>query len=331
MMAYRSKKYELSASKINCFISCRRKYFLRYVENLVPIKTSQIMGEGSLFHHGAALMFDLMKKCGDSSYDPSFDVVAQSVRETAQEYELDEYSAESVVESLFAFCRSDIFGRLKVTETEKHVKTAVNGTHIHGYFDALGTVRVNDSLEVPVIVELKRRKQVTERVVQHTAYQYQPALYSLIAREMGIKNMGVLYLNMKACPLTPYVKTPDEDIKYKKDGEPYAWVKLEDESVREFAARVRQWYEECEDPVVHHLDRRNESQTRDVIKDIGNVKRDMVNASKRDSYYRNPNCCSVMPCEFASICLEDTQELRAGCFCGGNVFPVEETQEGTQL
>lgn len=322
-MAYRSKKYELSASKILCFTSCRRKYFLRYVEQLVPLRTSQIMNEGSLFHFGAALLFDLKRQAG--GHEPEFGIVLNAVKSKAYEYGLDEYSATSVIESLLKLTQSEIYQKLEITHTEKHVKTKINNTSLHGYFDAIGTV--NFGTKVPVIVELKRRKQLTEKVIQHTAYQYQPALYSIIARELGIENAGVLYINMKACSLKPKLTTPTEDRKYKKDGEPYSWVQLEDESPRDFGFRVREWYD-SEDAVVYHLDTRTESQMDESVRDIMDIKRDMINAANRSAFYKNPNCCAIMGCEFESVCLEDTPELRAGCFGCKQQQAAQVIQEG---
>ena len=322
-------KYELSASRIGCFATCRRKYFLRYVEKLVPLRSPQVMSEGSLFHEGAALLFDLKREVERAGgAEPDFGFVAQYVQGKAAEHDLDEYSATAVVETLFVLLRSEVFSRLHITHTEKHVRHKVGATHLQGYFDAVGTVDTSAG-PVPVIVELKRRKQLPERVVQHTAFQYQPALYALLARELGIENAGVLYLNLRACPLTPKKATPEEERKLKKNGEPYAWVVLEDESVADYRLRVRQWYEENE-AIVTHVDRRTDAQMDETAHTVDVIRRDIVSATQRGAFYRNPNACAVMPCEYASVCLEDTPELREGCFeCAAHKTEKNQTnQEG---
>jgi len=330
MTTSRSKKprskYELSASRINCFATCRRKYFLRYVEKLVPLHGSQIMNEGSLFHEGAAFLFDLKRSVESTGgQEPEFGVVAAHVANRAAEFDLDAYSTAAVIETLGVMVRSPIYARLKITHTEQHVRTKIGATHLQGYFDAVGTVDT-DTGPVPVIVELKRRKQIPERVVQHTAFQYQPALYSLIARDLGIENAGVLYLNMRACSLTPKLATPEGEIKYKKNGEPYAWVRLEDETVAEYRERVREWYNENE-AIVVHLDRRTNAQMDETASTVDTVRRDIVSATRRGAFYRNPNACSIMPCEYASVCLEDTPELREGCF-SCTAHKPKQAQEG---
>ena len=41
---------KISASKVKCYKSCKRAYYFRYVEELVPVETAQPLVDGSNYH-----------------------------------------------------------------------------------------------------------------------------------------------------------------------------------------------------------------------------------------------------------------------------------------
>lgn len=41
---------KISASKVKCYKACKRAYYIRYVEELVPVETAQPLVDGSNYH-----------------------------------------------------------------------------------------------------------------------------------------------------------------------------------------------------------------------------------------------------------------------------------------
>lgn len=313
-MISHSKSKTLSYSKVGCFLACRRMFFLRYVEDLIPLSTPEVMSEGSLFHAVVAAIFKAMTE-SVSSKESVMAAAQEVINNMSAEYGLDQYSVVRVMESVQAFCSSYVFGRLAVSETEKHLKCTLRrgnkAVRIHGYLDAIGTLSMVDGIDTPVIIELKRKKQMSESVTAHTAFDYQPPFYTVLAEQNGMGRMAVLYLMVAACGLSPKKATPMEQRKYKTNGEPYAWVVLEDETVEEYRVRVHEWHLAKQGAdVLTHVDKRNKDQTKAFVDDMLQVAQDMSTCKRNRYYYRNPRTCAIVPCQYASVCLEDTPELR---------------------
>ena len=63
---------------------------------------------------------------------------------------------------------------------------------------------------------------------------------------------------------------------------------------------------------------RNKNQVEKLIEDVKKLATDMRACERDGSYYMNPSHCQMMSCPYASICLEDTPEVRAANFCARN-------------
>lgn len=337
MTTSRSKSNTLSYSKTNCFMSCRKRFFFQYNEGIVPITSPIVMSEGKTFHDIMSAVFVGIASCTTgfkTRSEVALDLLAaeqeKRYMDTPQE---DLFSLVAVTESVRAMCTSPVFDRLHVEQSELHLKCTIKKgnkrVRVHGYLDGIGSVQLDEGCDAhPIILEMKRRKQINESTLAHTAFDYQSPFYSTMAKECGLGERAVLYVTVKAPSIQPKKSTPMEDRKYKLNGEPYAWVVLEDESPEQYRARVREWYAEAgTDAVVTHVDKRNASQLSLFVDDLMNTVQDMRTCQRNRYYYRNPTACAVMPCPYASICLEDTPELRSMNFVQRATTPAGTSTE----
>ena len=106
----------------------------------------------------------------------------------------------------------------------------------------------------------------------------------------------------------------------------YANMNERDERPDEFAVRVADWYRAQADniasgvqspdtsPFVQHFVYRTDAQLAEIKKRFTQLCSDLRKATREGAWYPNAQACSILPCAFASVCIEDTPEARAGNF-----------------
>jgi hypothetical protein len=179
---------------------------------------------------------------------------------------------------------------LELKEVEQKFCVSLGyGIRLIGYIDG-----ITDNY----LVEHKTAARVDATYLHHLLWDEQATNY-LIASGMD----KILYIIIQKCTLKPHKETINK--KYKADGTLYANMYDHDEPENEYVERVRSWYDaECR--ITTQVVSRTTAQKNSHLQDLKNVIKDIKNAA----YYRNPKACSIFGCPFASICLEDTPEVR---------------------
>ena len=300
----------LSASALKDFLACRRRFWFRYVENLVPLVRATPLSFGSAGHACMAVVLT-------STTPPT--------KEQLTKIAMSEYTAEEIktagidplvaVEAVMAF--DELSGwrgwNWKVKQTEVYFAVSMGrGKKLHGYLDGIAETQDNQSL----IVENKFLGSITESYMNHLLWDDQASYYIVGARASGLDVCGILYNMIQKPTIDQFEATPDEKRKFTKDGKLYANQHDQAEPDADYLARVKAWYAENKETAFQtRMVMRNKQQVEEMHKRFQQIVTDLRHCDKHNHYYPNGDDCSgYFSCPYASICLEDTPEVRASNF-----------------
>lgn len=329
------KLIKLSASSIRQFLNCRRRWWFEYVEGLEPLVKPEPLTMGAAIHAGLEVIAKSRKFVEDE--------VAKAIRGEFSQDELDASGVNPDVAFLCckAYMASDHWKEWRFLSVEPWFEVPIgHGRRLRGRFDGIiewrGSIFVLERKTVP--------GTVSERTLHHLLWDDQAGVYALAARELGLDVKGILYEYIPKPTIEPDLATPIEFRKYTLpkyakheackgkgcgdcglDGAPvgkvltegprlYANMRDRDETKPEYLARVETWYAENREAFITHPVLRNQAQMERMVEHIKSVASDIRSCETTGAYYMNPSACSVLPCPFQGICLEDTPEARAGNF-----------------
>ena len=295
-----NRTLDISMSSIKCFLTCRRKYCLRYVEGLEPLRKARPLSMGGAFHKGLEILWN-----GGDMTAAREAVAASYTPDQRIEAGFDPDLAETIL------CEYDARVHWKAWGIQKaERKFRINmgyGLWLNGYIDAVASC---DSRGL--LIETKLLSSIDDGYLNHLLWDDQAAIYLYAARRLGIEVSGIMYNIVQKPTIKPLRATPEGDRKFKKDGTLYANQRDRDETMAEYLERVKAWYADPERvPFVQHTVYRNEAQLKELEARVGMIAADIKAAYKDDSWYPNGGACAVMSCEYESLCLENTPEARA--------------------
>ena len=273
-----------SHSRAACFRTCPRKHEIRYEMRLRPEETSYPMRFGRAYH--AAL----------EAIDKGLGVDAALAEHMPDPYDLAMVAALVHHHSL-RYADQD----LEVVAAELKFRLPLEDWELVGAIDRIVRLPGNR-------LAIKEYKTTSRDFAPGAPYwlqvhmDQQLSIYVLAARELGYDVQTILYDVTRRPSLRPLKKMAE--LKYKKDGQPYAGQRLEDETAEEFAARVSadiaerpDWYfAEIEIP---RLDQDLDDCRAEIFQQLDAIK----NARSAGLWYRNPAACiNPYACEYLSIC-----------------------------
>jgi len=254
------------------------------------------MSFGSAVHKGLEAMFT--GKIGEDILKAVMEIYPD------EDYAKDPKPAESAIACLMEFDRRIDWQSWNFIDVENYFKVKMGyGKRLHGFFD--GIIERNGAL---LLLENKTLGKIDERYVHHLLWDEQSSFYIYAARELGFDVRGVLYNLLPRPAINPLLATPEDKRKYKKDGSLYATQRDHDETDEEYLDRVREWYAEKAQFQTHVI-QRNTEQLEQLKRNFDMIVRDMKACEKDETFYPNGRSCSVLPCEYAGICLESTPEI----------------------
>jgi hypothetical protein len=313
---------KLSASRMATFMSCRRKYWFRYIEKLEPRVRETPLSFGEAVHNGLEWLFNNR----DSIYVNDASLLREAM---AEAYTADELQQEGAglnmsiaVLCVQAFNCTVAWREWEFIDLERWFEVpSGHGRRIHGRWD--GLIKVDGS---SFLLEHKTvAGSVSERRIHHLLWDQQASMYIAAAHSLGFTDVkGILYNFIPKPTIEQATATPMEKRKYKKDGELYANMRDRDETDEEYLARVVEWYESHATPDYfrQHIVTRNARQIEATMKMQAQVASDIRRCETEGRWYPNPSSCAMVSCPFASVCLEDTPEARRENFVDRNQ-PVE--------
>jgi hypothetical protein len=132
----------------------------------------------------------------------------------------------------------------------------------------------------------------------------QMSIYLLAARELGYNISTILYDVTVRPLLRPYKKTPDDKLRLKNNGEPYANMRLHDEPVHGYCVRVANAMRaEPERYFARHEIARLDRDLEETQRAIWAQQLSIRNAQREGYWWRSPSSCvSPYKCAYLSIC-----------------------------
>lgn len=313
------KTTRLSVSAMRDFLSCRRKFWFRYIEGLAPSIREAPLSFGSAGHAGLAALFAGKR----APIGPKTEVEKAIFSEyTPDEIELSGVAPKVALESVNAFGIYVDWPAWKVTDTEMYFEIKIDrGRYLHGYFDGFTTQ--NGEL---CLLENKFVSSIDESYLNHLLWDDQAGYYILAARMLGKSVAGILYNLIQKPSIRQFKATPEDQRKYTKEGKLYANQRDKDENNEDYIARVRNWYQENKDTFCfRQLVMRNNQQLEALEKRFKLIVSDLRSCQKENAYYPNGDACAFRGCPYSSLCLEDVPEIRQVNFI--NRKEVEEKKE----
>lgn len=193
---YDFTKKKLSATGLNTYLTCKRKFYYRYVENLKSHEIAKDMPKeheiGSALHKALEIVYKKYTHFDDIS------ILRKAVSEALKQSEgtsvLDKYLHKLWMQRLEPFFEHEIerFKSARVKACEKSLEREVCGIRLHGVIDRVDTMV--DGLEV---LDYKSGKyKVTTKRTLESSKDYQLAFYYLLASTLGeVNGCGFYDLN----------------------------------------------------------------------------------------------------------------------------------------
>jgi RecB family exonuclease len=298
----------LTNSRLSAFRKCPKFHELRYEIGLAPDEESEALRIGTAFHAA--------KEAADMGQDPE---AAMAALGTLDAFELAMVAAMFTVHcerwagDTLEVVASELSFELPVCNPDTGAATPI--WRIAGKIDRI--YRLPDGR-----LAVQDYKTTTEDLSPGSDYwlrlalDQQMSIYVLAARELGYDVQSILY-DVTARPLQrPFKKTPDDKIKLKKNGEPYADTRLQDETPFEFTVRVAEAMRA--DPTRYFARHEIARTDRDLDECRGEVWSQQLairEAQRSGRWFRNPGSC-VTPyrCPYLPIC---HTQIRPDCAPSG--------------
>lgn len=284
----------LTNSSRNCLNDCKRKYYYKYILGYRPVKRSEALYFGSLMHKlleiwwkenlGMALHWLHQQEINEYN---KFHF--QKARALINCYDLkwcDSRYDNPVVEKKYRFPLFNV-------KTKRQSKKFDLG----GKCDVIvGKTLIEHKTTVDPI-------DASSNYWKKLSMDAQISGYYLGAESLDMKCDDCIYDVIKKPKQIPYKKTPD--IRYKKDGTPYANQHLEDETPQEYYERVMEVVSnDIDSYFVRKQVPRLDSDLIEYLNDMWGVAMEINYHTNNNNWPRNPAACNNYgTCAFFDVCL----------------------------
>lgn len=296
------KQQKLSQSKINCFVSCRRKYYYNYIKNIQLKKIYMPFIIGNCIHEGIA------KIClNDKNYLKHVRNIFNSripnslSTEDAQKMEIEKITIEGMLTGYSIYYKNNMFkvvtqkGKpLQEVNFESPIIDTVTGK-ISKYFIASG--KVDQIIEMDdgiYLYELKTKKYITPSTIEAIDIDGQ-VLHYLSYYPKKIKNKkikGIVY---------EIIKKPS--IRLKKSESDIAYM---NRIIDLYVNQNEEYYYRSKHIISKEVLKEYKSNVVSCIKDI-------IHCTKNNLFYKNYNSCFMYNthCDFYGLCWNDNPNIES--------------------
>lgn len=306
-MGKRTNKY--TTSMVKCFKQCRKKYELEYIEMLRPVQTPKALELGTLYHRGIEYLLSGV----DIDTATNNLIIDQKATCEINGVDFDPIPVGIACEMVRAFDRESNWKSWNIRQVEKEFEVSIGyGKRLIGKIDA-----IMEHEDRTYLIEHKTTSIWNgdgSEYLHNLLWDEQSTNYLMAHQKMledgtisGNSASGIFYCIVEKPSLRPLLATPIEKRRYKQDGTIYGNQREQDETPEEYLERVKAWF--AERPRVHtHFVYRTPKQLTEQIDDLNLVFRDMIEAERSATYYRNPAACSILECPYRPKCLENTPD-----------------------
>jgi hypothetical protein len=279
--------------------ACQRLHLLQYDLGYRALVEAYVLRFGTLFHGGLEAWW------AARSLEAAFGALK------GESDPFDRVRAEELLRGYHYRWQDEPYETLAIelqfeTELRNPATGAASRTwRLAGKIDAIVRDTRNDAI---LVVE---HKTSSEDITQGSAYwkrlrmDGQVSVYFEGARSLGYDVSGCLYDVIGKPGLKPYKATPLEKRRIKKNGEPYADTRFEDETPEEFRARLNE--DIAKDPAGYYQRGpvvRLESEMQEALFDIWQTAQQIRESQVAHRAPRNPDACERYGrlCPFFEVC-----------------------------
>lgn len=294
----------LTNSALAAFRRCPRLYLHRYVQGLRPvIQRDAALGFGTLFHKALERYWD-PEEYDDNALDAALGVFLDlDPHERA-------YAEELMRGYVIRWNDDDLMPVAVEKSFRAPIIDPVTGQQVEGWMLAgkIDAIAKDLTRDRTVFIE---HKTAGVDISPGSAYwlklrlDTQVGFYVEGAKALGYGDVTCIYDVIRKPDLDPLQKTPEEKLKRRKDGAPYANQRLADESAWEYRGRIQaalaadpeRYYQRAE---VVRLESEQEAMMRDAVAYISLIEKCEAYAG----YPRNPDACFNFgrACDYFRIC-----------------------------
>ena len=308
--------YKYSASQIDMFLSCRRKYYYSKILNIQPVERPESLDFGSAVHRGLASILRSIANTdnGDRESDRALNTreiareyALQAVREYCEEYALSaesECKAIALIDSYIDLYFLEDLQNFDVLCVETYfdvpfVKSDDVESHLHGYFDGIIKNRHDGKIYV---IEHKTTSVLNDSFLDRAKIDWQVMIYILACTTVYGHCDGVIYDVISKPKHTMSIGETDEEFEERKAASKTGRIKRKEAETKEqFISRMQASFSE-------------ESFARDTITiepveygtriaELTWVLNDMREIDNPIRYYKcTGNCLKFGACPYMDLC-----------------------------
>lgn len=295
------KKRVLTQSSVSVLQDCKRKYKLRYIDNLETVTKPTYLAIGTAFHRAV----EVFRKGG------SLDDMKRAA--LAPYVDLSHDDLVTLHAMVMAYHRK--YGHEpEYHEVEKEWRLDYGSYALAGVVDAL---KVSSSGDSYWIYETKTCSRIDGSYIESLWSKLQTILYQAALEQQGYNIIAVMYDIVQKPPTKRHLATPADKRKYVKDKDTKqtrlrANQRDSDESDSEFLARLNKWY--ADNPGALHREEivNTPSRIAEVLQEMDDEARNLEFYIDRDAWPKTRGSCFGKfntKCEFLSLCEATKPEL----------------------
>lgn len=289
----------LTNSRRNCVNKCKRRYFYEYEKGYRPVKTSDALRFGSLFHGALELYWLLSLEAGLNWLEEQKETDYNAYeKELAKQLLIGYYNKWSNEDDAEEDCIPELEFRAPLINPDTMADSRT--------FQLAGKIDVVRPGKKQIVEHKTTSEDLSPEsdYWSHLAIDGQVSGYYVGAQALGYECEECLYDVIRKPMQRPLQATPVESRKYTKDGRLYASQRELDETVEEFGIRVGAEIASNPDKYfARKIITRLEDDMADYMADMWAVGREIREAQLHNRWPRNPQqCMSFGKCPYFGVC-----------------------------
>lgn len=295
---------KLSATAIDTFLSCRKKYYYSRILNIQPTDRPDALDFGSAVHKALAYIFNELKTNPSNGIKEVLPNAIDQIKQYAEEYCLPKESECKAIALISSYVNLYWFDdRLKyeVLDVEKYFERPLDISQTtlvctHGYFDAIVKDRQTEKVYV---VEHKTTGMFSDDYVEHSIFDTQVMIYMDACKNIYGRCDGVIYDVLSKPKHSMSVGETDDEFESRKAASKTGRIKRkESETPEQFIQRIQESFNES--TLTRHLIEHTNEELEAFGCELRGIYSDMHYCN---SYYKcTGNCLKYGACPYMNLC-----------------------------
>lgn len=295
---------KFSATQIDTFLSCRKKYWYSRVLNIQPVERADALDFGSAVHHGLAYVFNALRNIPDCQKENVRQYALNEVHLYADEYCMNDENrckALALLDSYIDLYFDDDKAAYEVLDVEKYFESPMKehpGCDVctHGYFDAIVKSKSTGNVYV---MEHKTTGMMGDDYVDHSHFDTQVMIYMQACQFKYGRCDGVIYDILSKPKHSMSQGETDEEFEARKAASKTGRIKRKEAETKEqFIQRMQASFKEgtfTREPIIY-----DKKEVDTFMCELDGILTDIHYC---DSYYRcTGNCLKFGACPYMDLC-----------------------------